>query len=136
MKDTKISNKQKGHNFEEDFANYLSEQGWWVTTFPGKAYSNSQPADLIACRYNIGALIDCKTLENKTGTFPIDRIEDNQRKCWKRFRECENAIYFLAILYNNNVYTIRLKDIDLSKKSFNISDCELFKENFYEDISE
>lgn len=63
-----MNNKIIGNTFEQDFAMFLSKQGYWVAPFPGKAHTNSQPADLVACKNNEPFLIDCKTLatENRT----------------------------------------------------------------------
>lgn len=131
-----MNNKEKGNKFEDDFAEFLSAQNYWVAPFPGKNGSNSQPADLIACHKNKVWLIDCKTLENKSGTFPTERIEENQRLCCERFKECENHNYFLAILWNNDVYFVSLNFIDYqNQKSFNVKDFPIIKRGFYENTN-
>lgn len=38
-----LSNKKIGSKFEEDFANFLSNRGYWVAPFPGKSHTNAQP---------------------------------------------------------------------------------------------
>lgn len=129
----KLSNKKLGSNFENDFAEYLSKKGYWVAQFPGKDYTNSQPADMIACKNDKPYLVDCKTLANKSGTFTLDRLEQNQRMAYKRFKEAGNKNYYLAILWNNNVYLVSLNKIDLRWKSINVKDYTCIKENFYED---
>ena len=77
-------------------------------------------------------MFDCKTLESKNGLFPLNRVEQNQRMAYKRFRETGNEYYFLAILWNNNVYLINLEYIDFKNKHIDLKNEEPFKENFYE----
>ena len=88
--------------------------------------------DLIACKNNEPWLIDCKTLNNKNGLFPISRIEENQRLAYKRFEKCGNNNYCLSILWNNDVYLIPLNCIDFNQKSIPICDNIPEWRNFYE----
>lgn len=127
-----MNNKIIGNNFENDVAKNLSNLGFWVSLFPGNNHTNSQPADLIACIDNVPALIDCKTLKNKNGLFPLNRIEENQRLCYKKWKECGNEEYYLVILWNNDVYFVSLDDIDFSKKSYDLKTEEPIWEDFYE----
>ena len=110
----------------------MSKEGYWVAQFPGKDYTNSQPADMIMCKDNEPILVDCKTLENKNGLFNLKRLEQNQRMAYKRFKQAGNKNYYLAILWNNNVYRVNLDDIDLKSKSIDVKSFECIKENFYE----
>ena len=127
-----ISNKKRGSNFEKDFAEYISKKGYWVAPFPGKEYTNSQPADLSAAKNNEPILFDCKTLANKNGLFPISRIEENQRLAYKRFKACGNKYYYLAILWNNDIYLINLDDVDFNSKHIDLKNEIPYEENFYE----
>lgn len=126
------NNKKIGTDFENDFANYLYGKGYWVAPFPGKDHTNSQPADLIACKNNEPILIDCKTLANKNGLFPLDRVEQNQRLAYKRFKHTGNKYYYLAILWNNNIYLINLDDIDFKSKHIDLKNETPYEENCYE----
>lgn len=127
-----ISNKKKGSNFEKDFAEFLASRGYWVHLVAGSDYTNSQFADIIACKNNRVHVIDCKVLENSTGTFPLSRFENNQRSAYERFLETGNYNYFLAILWQNDVYFCNVSNIDYkNKKSFNVKDFVIIKRNFY-----
>ena len=91
--------------------------------------------DLIACKNNEPWLIDCKTLNNKSGLFPISRIEENQRLAYERIRECRNpeTIFSLAILWNNNLYYVDFDDIDFNKKSIDLKEISPYKKGFYDE---
>lgn len=110
----------------------LAKKGYWAAPFPGKENTNSQPADLTACKNNEPILFDCKTLASKNGLFPLNRVEQNQRMAYKRFKECGNKYYYLAILWNNNIYLVNLDDIDFKEKSIDLKNKIPYKENFYE----
>ena len=127
------SNKSKGSKFEEDFAIALTESGYWVHLVAGASHTGSQPCDLIAIRTGETYLIDCKTLENKTGAFPLNRIEENQRLAFEKYVKCKNnpESFLLAILWNNSVYMVPFKRIDFTKKSYKIQDYELLIGDFY-----
>ena len=127
------NNKKIGNDFEKDFADYLAKNGCRVAPFPGKDHTNSQPADNIACKNNEPFLFDCKTLANKNGLFPIHRIEENQRLAYKRFKQTGNKKYYLAILWNNNVYLVNLDNIDFTAKSIDLKNEISIEENFYEE---
>lgn len=93
----------------------------------------SQPCDIVCCQNDKIWLIDCKTLENKSGNFTLERLEENQRSCFERFYETGNHNFFLAILFQNNVYFCPISQIDYkNKKSFNVKDLIIIKRGFYE----
>lgn len=93
----------------------------------------SQPFDIIAIKDNIPYCIDCKTLANKSGTFNLDRVEENQRLSFQKYRKCGNIYFYLAILWNNDIYRVWLDEIDFDKKTINVKDYYKIVENFYED---
>lgn len=96
----------------------------------------SQPCDIFACKDNKVWLIDCKTLENKSGTFTFNRLEENQRSCFERFYETGNYNYWLAILFQNDVYFGCVSQTDFKeKKSINVKDFFIIKRGFYEDTN-
>lgn len=113
-----MNNKRLGNAFEKEYAEKLSQNGWWVTFLTPKQNVGSQPADLIAVKNNKAMLIDCKTCSSHL--FPISRIEENQRQAFKRFRKCGNTNFILAIKYKNKVYEINLNDIDFKQKSIDL----------------
>lgn len=130
------NNKKLGNNFEENLSILLSRRGFWVAPFPNKNHTNSQPADLIAIRYNKTSLIECKTLENKSGLFPLSRIEENQILAFKRLKECGNCCYNLAILWEDTVYFIPFDSIDFNQKSIDLKNQIPFIRKFNEVINE
>lgn len=109
------NNKVLGNNFEKEYANLLSKNGYWVTFLTPHQHTGSQPCDLIAIKNNKAILIDCKTCN--THFFPTGRIEENQRQAYKKYSKCKNTHFILAIKYNNKIYEINMKDIDFEQKS-------------------
>lgn len=110
-----------GKEFEKLFCDILSLEGCFVV-YNEKSMSGSQCADIIAIENNNGFIYECKNLDNKTGIFPLDRIESNQRHAYKRFEQCLNDYFYLAIYWNNEIYTIPFKNIDFSKKSIDLKE--------------
>lgn len=117
-----MNNKKLGNSFEENLALILAEEGYWVSLFPPKAYAGSQPADMIAIKNNVAILIDAKTLNNKNGLFPINRIEDNQEKAAKRYFSCGNNWYVFAVLWNDTIYMIPFEQINFEEKSIDMKE--------------
>lgn len=127
-----MNNKILGNSFEDDFAKFLSKKGYWVAPFPGKNHTNSQPADLIACKNDKAYLIDCKTLNNKNGLFNMSRLEENQRLAYKKWKKCGNKNYYISILWNNDIYLINLDEVDFNNKSIMVRNNIPYWRNFYE----
>lgn len=113
-----MNNKKTGNNFEKEYAEILKRRGYWVTFLTPKKNIGSQPCDLIAIKDNKPILIDCKTC--KTKLFSINRIEQNQRQAYKRYSKCGNKKYMIVIKYNNKIYEIDMKDIDLTQKNIDL----------------
>ena len=109
-----MNNKVLGNNFEKEMAQILKENGYWVHLITPATHTGSQPADIIAVKNNKTVLFDCKTCA--THLFPIHRIEQNQRLAYKKFKECGNKNYFLAIKWNEKICMINMKEIDFNKK--------------------
>lgn len=130
-----ISNKSKGSKFENDYANWLSSLGYWCHLIAGGNHTGSQPFDIIAIKDDIPWCIDCKTLVNKSGTFTLERLEENQRLAFQRYKKCGNRYFYLAILWNNDVYQVWLDEIDFDKKSINVKNHPIIVEGFYENNS-
>ena len=115
-----MNNKRLGNNFEKEYAEILGKKGYWVTFLSPKKFVGSQPCDLIAIKNDKSILIDCKTCN--THLFPISRIEENQRQAYKRYTECGNTNFILAIKYNNKIYEINLRNIDFTQKNLNLKE--------------
>lgn len=112
------SNKRLGNDFEKEFANILSEMGYWVTMLTPKTHIGSQPADLIAIKNNKPILVDCKTCDSCL--FPLSRIEENQIQASKKYFKCGNTGYYIVIKYKKDIYTIPIDTIDFTQKSINL----------------
>lgn len=87
------SNRSFGNRFEDAFAKQLAADGFWVTKLTQTAAG--QPADLIACKNSTPFLIDCKVCA--TNTFPLSRIEPNQRTAIEFWRSRGNTEYWFAL---------------------------------------
>lgn len=93
-----------------------------------KGIVGSQCCDIIAIKNNIPMLIECKNLKNKNGIFPISRIEQNQISACRKFCQCGNSIFILAINWKENIYFFHLDKILNSK----IKNIDLKKEGDYD----
>lgn len=114
-----MNNKELGSSFEKEYADILSEYGFWVTFLTPKKHVGSQPCDLIAIKNDKTFLIDCKTC--KSHLFPIDRIEENQRQAYEKYRECGNKDPFiLAIKHQEKIIEINMDTIDFNKKNIDL----------------
>lgn len=69
-----MTNKKLGNDFENEFAWYLFDRGFFVHRCTQN--SAGQPADMIAVKGSRCFLIDCKVCTGKS--FPLSRVEDNQ----------------------------------------------------------
>lgn len=115
-----INNKKLGNDFEKEMAEILSKDGWWVTLLTPNQHTGAQPCDLIAIKNDKARLIDCKTCA--THLFPLKRLEENQRQCFKKYIKCGNTDFILAIKYNNRIYEINLNEIDFTQKSIDLNE--------------
>lgn len=113
-----MNNKRLGNEFEKEMAERLRKKGWWVTFMTPKQHIGSQPCDLIAIKDDKPVLIDCKTC--KTKWFRISRIEENQWQAYKKFKQCGNGNYVLAVKYNEIVFIIPLDTIDRTQESIDL----------------
>ncbi len=105
-------NKKLGNDFEREFAEKLSEIGYWVHLL--NQNSSGQPADLIAVKNGNGFLIDCKVCTNSY--FLLSRIEENQKLAARHWKECNNGDFYFAIKMNEEIYLTTLTDLPKSQK--------------------
>ena len=89
---------KKGSDFEQEFANLLSQYGFWATVLP-KQRDGSQPFDVIAQKYGRAYNFDCKTVESKR--FMLRRIEENQEKAFTKLAKCGCHSNYFAFKRNN-----------------------------------
>lgn len=126
-----MSNKKEGTKFEQEIADKLFENGWWVHLI--QQSKSGQPADIIATKDNTAVLIDCK--DCKTKKFDLSRVEENQLNAMRLFvSRCWGQAYFVIKL-NDKVYFINywtmLDTILKEMKSVNESWLENNKENWH-----
>lgn len=115
---TVMNNKITGNRFEADLCETLRDYGFWAHNMAQNAHG--QPADVIAVKYDIAYLIDCKDCENDT--FPLSRIEPNQEAAMTMWDLCHNQFcYFALRLTNGVVYMLHFDKLmlleDMGKKT-------------------
>ena len=123
-----------GKRFEQDLCRYFFFKDYYVV-YNEKGITGAQPSDLVIIKGNIATMIDCKNLENKTGIFPLSRIEFNQQYAYKRFRECGNSNFILAIKWENKVWFIDFGLLQFFDKSIDLKKIEPNIINFDEEIN-
>ncbi|WP_349947318.1 hypothetical protein ABFV83_02195 [Lacrimispora sp. BS-2] len=104
-----VSNKKAGTDFEREFAELLSEEGFWVHMFQDN--KNGQPCDVVAARNGVTYLFDCKDCEKDY--FFLSRMEENQYNAMHLFELTGNEKGKFALRFSNQ--TIYLIDYDLIK---------------------
>lgn len=99
-----MSNRKDGTDFEKELCKKLSNFGFWVHNFAQNR--DGQPADIIAARDGKTYLIDAKVCKNDT--FPLSRIEENQRLAMTYFRDCGNPGGWFALKTSQDIFMIPL----------------------------
>ena len=61
----------------------------------------------------------------------MQRLEENQRLAYKKFKKCGNNNYYLAILWNNDIYMVNMSFINFDLKSYNLKQEKPIWRNFY-----
>ena len=100
------SNKSSGNRFEQEFAEFLDQEGFWCHVL--QQNKSGQPADIIAVKGNFHFLIDCKEVSTNRG-FVLSRAEENQRLAMKKFADRGNHIGWFAVKYPDG--TVRMISI-------------------------
>lgn len=88
-----MTNKKSGNDFEREFAELLSEQGFWAHLLSQN--QTGQPADVIAVKKDIAYLIDCKVCQNDR--FSFSRIEPNQEAAMTLWEQRGNVNCYFAL---------------------------------------
>lgn len=102
-----MSNKKIGNDFENEFCEILSENGFWVHNFAQN--QAGQPADVIAVRDGGSFLIDCKVCI--TGRFQLNRIEENQQSAMQHWGDTGNEEAWFALKIENDIVMMRYSDL-------------------------
>lgn len=120
-----MSNKKVGNDFENEFCNLLSVNGFWVHNLAQN--QAGQPADVIAVRDGSPFLIDCKVCS--TGRFQLKRIEENQQLAMEHWLDMGNDEAWFALKIEDNIVMITYLDLmclKMIQSSLNIK--EIFKQ--------
>lgn len=120
-----MSNKKVGNDFENEFCNLLSVNGFWVHNLAQN--QAGQPADVIAVRDGKAFLIDCKVCS--TGRFQLKRIEENQQLAMEHWLDMGNDEVWFALKVDDNIVMINYLDLmglKMIQSSLNIK--EIFKQ--------
>lgn len=103
-----MSNKSTGTAFEKEFAELLAEKGFWVHRLQDN--QNGQPFDIIAVKNGRAYAFDCKDCAGRS--FPLSRVEENQRMAMERWEECGNGIgYFVVHFVASGTYILPFGEI-------------------------
>lgn len=119
------SNKKIGNDFEREFCEILSENGFWVHNLAQN--QTGQPADVIAVRDGKAYLIDCKVCS--TGRFQLKRIEENQQLAMEHWLDMGNDEVWFALKVDDNIVMINYLDLmclKMTQSSLNTK--EIFKQ--------
>lgn len=104
-----MSNKSAGTAFEKEFAQLLSDHGFWVHRLQDN--HNGQPFDVIAARDGETLVFDCK--DCRSSNFYLRRIEDNQRNAMRLWMECGNLGGIFAVRYpDDEVFLMLAEDLE------------------------
>ena len=121
-----MNNKQAGAEFEREFCEILSKDGFWSHFMGGNR--NGQPADIIAVRNKKAYLIDAKDCKNDR--FVLSRIEDNQHMAMRKWELCGNNQGLFALNTSKGVYMLTYGMVQVLEmagiKSLNIKSIELY----------
>lgn len=90
-----MSNKSNGTEFEKEFAQILSDNGFWAHCI--RDNQNGQPFDVIAAKNGETLVFDCKDCKNET--FNLSRMEENQRNAMELWMQCGNSEGVFAVRY-------------------------------------
>ena len=94
-----MSNRSLGENFEQELAEILFNNGYWVHRL--KQNADGQPADIIAVKNRHAYLIDAKVCGN--GYFDCNRIEPNQELAMRMWKNCGNQTGWFALKYDDSI---------------------------------
>lgn len=107
-----MSNKKIGNDFEREFCEILSKNGFWVHNLAQN--QSGQPADIIAVRDGGSFLIDCKVCS--TGRFQLKRIEENQQLAMQHWLDMGNDEAWFALKVNDEILMIPYRRLLYAKE--------------------
>ena len=107
-----MSNKKIGNDFEREFCEILSENGFWVHNFAQN--QDGQPADVIAVKHDTPYIIDCKVCEKDV--FKLSRIEENQILSMQHWLNTRNSDAWFALKVNDDILMITYRQVMYAKE--------------------
>lgn len=123
-----MSNKSNGTAFEKEFAQTLSQCGFWVHCI--RDNENGQPFDVIAAKDGETRVFDCKDCQQ--GSFPLWRIEENQITAMRLWQECGNREGLFVLKLPSGIrllpYTVAMELIGSGKRQLRgkqLHDCTM-----------
>lgn len=114
-----LKSQTNGKLFEKQLCDFYSKQGYFVI-YNEKGIAGSQCCDIVVIKNNIATLIETKNLTNKNGIFNLERIEQNQLLAYKKYTQCHNSHFVLAINWNGGVYLLDFGLIYFFDKSIDL----------------
>lgn len=108
-----MSNKSRGTAFENEFAQILSDNGFWVHCM--KDNHNGQPFDVIAARNGSTFVFDCKDCQGDK--FLLSRIEENQHNAMTLWSMTGNSQGLFAIRIQDVIIIVRHTTIMIMKEN-------------------
>lgn len=108
-----MSNKSEGTKFEKEFAQALSDKGFWVHCL--KDNQNGQPFDVIAARKGSTYVFDCKDCQGDA--FSLSRIEENQHNAMTLWSETGNHPGLFVIRFGDRIYLLPHRMLILLKEN-------------------
>ena len=123
-----MNQKKIGSSFEEEFAELLSEHGYWAHIVAPNTKDGSQPFDVIATKNDKFYAFDCKAC--KSEKFPLSRVESNQIYGFKRLHEVKSTSCYFAFKTPSGIYLGYAAEVvgykDKGDKQFDVSTCATF----------
>ena len=110
-----MNNKVRGTAFERRVCQELADNGYWVHFITPDA-RGAQPFDIIAVKNTIARAIECKTLASNRRYFTIDRLEENQKMAFKKWKICGNNNRWIAVEWRGDIYIIRYERLEREGK--------------------
>ena len=102
-------NRKLGTNFEQEFAQILADNGFWVHRMAQTA--SGQPFDIIAAKNGSTFPIDCKVCTKDK--FLLERCEENQRLSMGLWWEKGNGLCWFAIkLSDGRIFMVSHRTIE------------------------
>ncbi|MBA2215221.1 Holliday junction resolvase RecU [Sellimonas intestinalis] len=108
-----MSNKRNGTAFEKEFAQLLSEEGFWAHCLKDNA--NGQPFDVIAAKGGRSYVFDCKDCQ--TDRFVLSRIEENQHHAMKLWAATGNQQGMFVIRFSGRIYLVPHRMLEILQEN-------------------